>query len=138
MKRYHASSLCRGKIGRRMMFRAAIPMLLLTTGWSMSANASLVVNSDVAFVENSLTGAPILPGPYGTLGATSVSPCPGTACQNNSVSPSTTSSSSLSSASGIGSAQSSADLTTGYCVLMHRKTESPAQALQPEPDSGTH
>ncbi len=113
MKRYHASSLCRGKIGRRMMFRAAIPMLLLTTGWSMSANASLVVNSDVAFVENSLTGAPILSSPYGTLSATSVSPCSGTACQNNSVNPSTTSSSSLSSASGIGSAQSSADLTTG-------------------------
>lgn len=121
MKHHYANRLCQGKTSRRMTYRVAIPVLLLTAAWSMSANAFLVVNPDVTFVENAFTNAPIFLYPYGTVSATSVSPCFGTGCQNNGGNPLTTSSSSSSGVGGIGSAQSSADLSTG--VLRATATE---------------
>ncbi|MHB8624111.1 MAG: hypothetical protein ACYC9J_02340 [Sulfuricaulis sp.] len=70
-------------------------------------------DTNVTYVENALTSAPVLLYSYGTVNASSVSPCFGTGCQNTSGNPFTTSSSSNASSGGIASAKSSADLSTG-------------------------
>ena len=79
----------------------------------MSAHASAVSNADVSFVENAITGAPVFQYQYGTVSVTSVLPCSGAGCQDNAGNPLTTFSTSQSSAGGVASAKSSADLTTG-------------------------
>ncbi|MDA8364029.1 MAG: hypothetical protein M0Z84_09485 [Gammaproteobacteria bacterium] len=102
------------QIGRELQFVcvATIPVLL-AAGWSASARASTVGNPDIAYVENALSGAPVALYPYGTLSASSVSPCFGSTCQNTLGNPFTTVSNSSSIVAGIGSAKSAADLSTG-------------------------
>ncbi|MHB8348765.1 MAG: hypothetical protein ACYDHM_16865 [Acidiferrobacterales bacterium] len=113
MDRYH-DFFCCGKTSHRLTHRVVIPALLLTVtaAWSMPTHAALV-DPNVTFVENAIAAVPVLTDAYGTLSVTSVSPCSGASCQNTAENPLVTSSSSSSGAGGVGSAQSSADLSTG-------------------------
>ena len=113
MKHHQANLPAWGKSNRWMTRRTAVAGLLAAAVWSASAHASAVSNADVSFVENAITGAPVLLYQYGTVSATSVSPCSGTGCQDNAGTPLTTFSTSQSIAGGVASAKSGADLTTG-------------------------
>ncbi|MHB8741676.1 MAG: VPLPA-CTERM sorting domain-containing protein [Sulfuricaulis sp.] len=88
-------------------------MGLMAVASPMFAVNAYAANTDVAYVENALKNAPVALYSFGTVTATSVSPCFSVGCQNTSGNPLTTSSSSNSSVGGIGSAKASSDLSTG-------------------------